>query len=51
MATFAEAFASISWAAAAALAAGGTWLASLPALIAIGVLATARLISPSRRAL
>lgn len=51
MATFAEAFASISWAAAAALAAGGTWLAGLPALIAIGVLATARLISPSRRAL
>jgi ABC-2 type transport system permease protein len=50
MATFAEAFASISWAAAAALAAGGTWLAGLPALIAIGVLATARLISPSRRA-
>ena len=49
VATFAEAFASISWAATAALAAGGTWLAVLPALMAIGVLALARLISPSRR--
>ena len=49
VATFAEAIASISWAATAALAAGGTWLAVLPALMAIGVLALARLISPSRR--
>jgi ABC-2 type transport system permease protein len=48
VATFAEAFASISWAAAAALAAGGTWLWGIPALIAIGVLAMARLLSPSR---
>ena len=50
VATFAEAFVSISWAAAAALAAAGTWLVLLPGLTAIGVLALARLLSPSRRA-
>jgi ABC-2 type transport system permease protein len=45
-ATFAEAFSSIAWAAAAALAAAGTWFALLPALTAIGVMATARLLRP-----
>ncbi|HWT29709.1 MAG TPA: permease, partial [Propylenella sp.] len=38
MATFAEAFSSISWAAAAGLAANGTWLALFPALVAFAVL-------------
>jgi ABC-2 type transport system permease protein len=47
-ATFAEAFSSISWAAAAALAAGGTWLALFPAAIAIGILAAARWMSPHK---
>jgi ABC-2 type transport system permease protein len=48
IATFAEAFSSISWAAAAALTAAGTWLALFPALIAICVLGGVRLISPPR---
>jgi ABC-2 type transport system permease protein len=48
MATFAEAFASITWAAAAALAAGGTWLAVVPAVFAVSVLAGARWMSPRR---
>jgi len=47
-ATFAEAFSSISWAATAALAAGGTWLALFPAAIGIGILAGARWMSPHR---
>ncbi len=46
MATFAEAFTSISWAAAAALAAAGTWLAVMPALFAVLVMAGARWMSP-----
>ena len=46
IATFAEAFSSIAWAASAALAAGGTWLALFPALIAIGILGGVWLISP-----
>jgi len=46
MATFAEAFSSIMWAAAAALAAAGTWLAVIPAVIALGILAGARWLSP-----
>jgi len=46
VATFAEAFSSISWAATAALAATGTWLAAVPAAIAIGTLLGTRLISP-----
>ena len=49
VATFAEAFASISWAATAALVAAGTSLAVVPGLMAVGVLALARLASPSRR--
>ena len=48
MATFAEAFASISWAATAALAAAGMWLAVMPALFAVGVLAGARWMSPRK---
>src|SRR5450830_1049677 len=46
IATFAEAFSSIAWAATSALAAAETWIALGPALIAIGILAGVRLISP-----
>ena len=46
MATFAEAFSSIAWAATAALAAAGTWLALVPAMFAILILAGARAMSP-----
>jgi ABC-2 type transport system permease protein len=46
MATFAEAFSSISWAATAALAAAGTWLAVLPGLFALAVVGLARLMAP-----
>ncbi len=46
VATFAEAFSSIGWAGASALAAGGSWLALLPALIALGVLTGVRVIAP-----
>jgi ABC-2 type transport system permease protein len=45
-ATFAEALSSINWAATAGLAAAGSWLAAVFALMSIGVLAGARLISP-----
>jgi ABC-2 type transport system permease protein len=47
-ATFAEAFSSISWAAAAALAAGGTWFWLFPAAIGLGILAAARWLSPHK---
>jgi ABC-2 type transport system permease protein len=46
LATFAEAFSSISWAATAALVAAGTWLAALPALFALLVLGFTRLMAP-----
>jgi ABC-2 type transport system permease protein len=46
IATFAEAFSSIAWAAAAALAAVGSWLALAPMLIALGILFGVRLIAP-----
>jgi ABC-2 type transport system permease protein len=46
IATFAEAFSSISWAGTAALVAAGTWLAIFPAVIAIAILAGVRAISP-----
>ncbi len=46
VATFAEAFSSISWAATAALAAAGTWLAFFPAFVALMILGGVRLISP-----
>jgi ABC-2 type transport system permease protein len=49
IATFAEAFVSIGWAGAAALAANELWLAAgVPAVMAIGILAGARAISPHR---
>jgi ABC-2 type transport system permease protein len=48
MATFAEAFASISWAGTAALAAAGMWLAVMPALFAIAVMIGARWMSPRK---
>ena len=47
IATFAEAFSSIAWAAAAALAAAGTWFAAVAAVIAVAILGGARLISSS----
>jgi len=46
IATFAEAFSSIAWAGASALAAAGSWLALFPAVIAIGILAGVKLIAP-----
>jgi ABC-2 type transport system permease protein len=46
MATFAEAISSITWAATAALAAAGTWLAVVTSAVAIGVLLGARVIAP-----
>ena len=47
-ATFAEAFSSISWAATAALAAGGTWYALAPAMVGVGILFAARWMSPHK---
>jgi ABC-2 type transport system permease protein len=46
LATFAEAFSSIAWAATAGLAAAGTWFALMPAVIAFAILAGTRLIRP-----
>ena len=46
IATFAEAFSSIAWAATSALAAAGSWTALGPALIALFILAGVRVISP-----
>ncbi|MGH6790699.1 MAG: permease [Pseudolabrys sp.] len=46
LATFAEAFSSISWAACAGLAAAGTWFAAIPAVIAVGILAGVWALSP-----
>ena len=48
IATFSEAFSSITWAAAGAVAAAGSWLASIVALIALGIVAGARMLSPAR---
>ncbi len=50
MATFAEAFSSITWAATAALAAAGTWLALVTGLIAILLLAGTRAVAPRAEA-
>jgi ABC-2 type transport system permease protein len=47
VATFAEAFSSIAWAGTAALAAAGTWLAVVAALVAVAILGGARLVSPA----
>jgi ABC-2 type transport system permease protein len=46
IATFAEAFSSISWAATAGLAATGAWAALAPAFVALAVLGGARAIRP-----
>jgi ABC-2 type transport system permease protein len=46
IATFAEAFLSITWAATAALAAAGTWLALFLALVSVSILGGVWLISP-----
>ncbi|HLH95126.1 MAG TPA: permease [Xanthobacteraceae bacterium] len=48
VATFAEAFVSIAWAATAALAATGTALAAMPGAVAVGIMASAHLLSPHR---
>jgi ABC-2 type transport system permease protein len=48
VATFAEAFVSIAWAATAALAATGTSLAAMPGVIAVGILASAHLLNPNK---
>src|SRR5262249_9533456 len=48
MATFAEAFSSVSWAATAALAAAGTWFFAISGMFAIFVLLGARTMSPPR---
>ena len=48
LATFAEAFSSIAWAATGALVAGGSWLAVVPAALALAILGGVWLIGPSR---
>jgi ABC-2 type transport system permease protein len=48
IATFAEAFSSIAWAATAALAAAGSWVALATALAALAILAGVRLIGPQQ---
>jgi ABC-2 type transport system permease protein len=50
IATFAEAFSSIGWAGTAALAAAGQWQAAVTAVLTLGVLAVARLVSPNKAA-
>ncbi len=50
IATFAEAFSSITWAAASAAAVAGSWTAGIVALVAIGILACVRFFSPARAA-
>ncbi len=48
IATFSEAFSSITWSATGAIAAAGSWLAGIVALIAIAILAGVRMLSPAR---
>ncbi len=48
VATFAEALSSFSWAGAGALAAASTWLAVIPGLIALAIVAGAWIISPAK---
>lgn len=50
VATFAEAFSSITWAATAGLAAAGRWQAAVTAAVAIGILIGVRAVSPRRAA-
>jgi ABC-2 type transport system permease protein len=49
IATFAEALSSVGWAATGALAAAGTWLALIPGVMTVAILAGVRLISPARK--
>jgi ABC-2 type transport system permease protein len=49
VATFAEAFSSIAWAATAGLAAAGHWQAAITSVVALGILIGARAISPHRK--
>jgi ABC-2 type transport system permease protein len=46
IATFAEAFSSITWAGAAGLATAETWLAVIPVVLAFGILGLARALAP-----
>lgn len=48
IATFAEAFSSISWAATAGLAASGKWQAVITAIIAVGILLGVRTVAPRK---
>ena len=48
VATFAEAFSSIAWAATAGLAAAGHWQAAITAFIALGILLGARALAPKK---
>jgi ABC-2 type transport system permease protein len=48
IATFAEAMTSFSWAAAVGLAAAGTWIAAISAVIALLIMAGARSLSPRK---
>jgi ABC-2 type transport system permease protein len=48
IATFAEALSSCSWAGTGALAAASTWLAAIPGLIALSVVAGAWMVSPAK---
>jgi ABC-2 type transport system permease protein len=50
IATFAEALSSCSWAGAGALAAAGNWLAIIPGIFALAILAGARSIRPAESA-
>ncbi|MDO9411761.1 MAG: permease [Pseudolabrys sp.] len=50
VATFAEAFSSISWAATAAIAANGSWFFIMPAMVALLILWGVRMISPRTQA-
>lgn len=49
LATFAEAFSSITWAGTAGLAAAGRWQAGVTAIIAIGILIGARAVAPKNK--
>lgn len=48
IATFSEAFSSITWAATGSIAAAGSWLAAVVGVLAIGLLALVRAFSPAR---
>lgn len=50
IATISEAFSSITWSATGAIAAAGSWVAGIVALIAIGILAGVKFLSPAQTA-